>query len=72
AKITCPTLVTAAESDVVSSNAKNLFDALTCPKTFLQFRNADGAGMHCEMLNRSMANRQIFDWLDDTLALRSP
>ena len=72
AQITCPTVVTAAESDVVSSNAKDLFDALTCPKTFLQFHNADGAGMHCEMLNRSMANRQILDWLDDTLASRSP
>ena len=31
------------------------------------FGNADGAGMHCEALNRSMANRQILDWLDDTL-----
>jgi hypothetical protein len=66
-RITPSTLVTAAESDFVSSNAKDLFDALPCPKAFIQFGNADGAGMHCEMLNRSMANRQILDWLDDTL-----
>jgi hypothetical protein len=26
--------------------------------------------MHCEMLNRSMANRQILDWLDGVLAAR--
>jgi hypothetical protein len=24
--------------------------------------------MHCEILNRSMANRRILDWVDDTLA----
>jgi alpha-beta hydrolase superfamily lysophospholipase len=66
-RITSPMLVTAAESDMVSSNAKDLFDALTCPKAFIQFADADAAGMHCEILNRSMANRQILDWLDDTL-----
>jgi alpha-beta hydrolase superfamily lysophospholipase len=68
AEIRCPTLVTAAESDPASSNARDLYQALTCPKDFIQFSDADGAGMHCEMLNRSMANRQILDWLDDTLA----
>ena len=57
-----------AAADMVSSDAEELFDALTCPKTFIEFADADGAGMHCEILNRSMANRQIIDWLDDTLA----
>ena len=68
AQITSPMLVTAAQSDQASSNAKQLFDALTGPEDFLQFYDADGAGMHCEMQNRSMANRHILDWLDDTLA----
>ncbi len=67
AQITCPTLVTAAELDNASSNAGDLYDALRCPKEFIQFRDADGAGMHCEILNRSMANRAILDWLDDAL-----
>jgi alpha-beta hydrolase superfamily lysophospholipase len=67
AQITCPMLVTAAESDEASSNAQDLYDALTCPKAFIQFSDSDGAGMHCELLNRSMANRQILDWIDDTL-----
>jgi hypothetical protein len=66
AEIRCPTLVTAAQ-DLASSNARELYDALRCPKTFLQFTDADGAGAHCEMTNRSMANRQILDWLDETL-----
>ena len=70
AAIRCPTLVTAAQSDMASSNAKDLYDALTCPKDFIQFSDRDGAGMHCEILNRSMANRQILDWLDDTLGVK--
>jgi alpha-beta hydrolase superfamily lysophospholipase len=68
AAIRCPSLVTGAESDQVSSDAKDLYDALTCPKAFIEFTDADGAGMHCEILNRSMANRKILDWLDETLA----
>ena len=39
------------------------------PKQFVQFTNADGAGDHCEILNRSLANRTILDWLDDTLGV---
>jgi alpha-beta hydrolase superfamily lysophospholipase len=67
AAIQCPTLVTAAQSDAASSNAKDLYDALTCPKAFIEFSDADGAGTHCEGLNRSMANRLIIDWLDEML-----
>ena len=67
AGITTPMLVTAAESDPVAAEAKALYDALPGPKTLLEFTDAEGAGMHCEMMNRSMANRRILDWLDDTL-----
>ena len=69
-EIRCPTLVTAAESDMASSNARELYDALKCPKAMIRFYDSDGAGMHCEALNRSMANRQIFNWLDDIMASR--
>jgi pimeloyl-ACP methyl ester carboxylesterase len=69
AQIRCPTLVTWGQSDRASTNAKDLYDALTCPKELLQFTDADGAGMHCEMLNRSMASRQILDSLDETLGV---
>jgi hypothetical protein len=67
AAIRPPMLVTAAESDMASSNAKDLYDALRCPKQFVEFTNADGAGDHCEIYNRSLANRTILDWLDETL-----
>ena len=65
-------LITAAQSDPVAAEAKALYDALPGPKTLLEFTDAEGAGMHCEMMNRSMANRRMLDWLDDTLgAVRS-
>jgi hypothetical protein len=72
AAISCPMLITHAANDMASSNARELYDALPGPKAWFDFTDADGAGMHCEMLNRSMANRRILDWLDDTLgAVRS-
>jgi acetyl esterase/lipase len=72
AAIRCPVLVTHADNDMASSNARELYDLLPGPKEYFEFTDADGAGQHCEMLNRSMANRRILDWLDDTLrAVRS-
>lgn len=69
AEIRCPTLVCWAESDPASSNAQDLYDALTCEKELLRFYDADGSGDHCEILNRSLANRRILDWLDQTLSV---
>jgi len=68
ARISCPVLVTSAEGDRASTDSQDLFDAITGPKEHIHFTAAEGAGMHCEMLNRSNANRRILDWLDDTLA----
>ena len=66
--IRCPTLITAAENDPLARNAQTLFDALTCPKTLIRFAAAEGAGDHCEMMNRSLLNRTVLDWLDEILA----
>jgi pimeloyl-ACP methyl ester carboxylesterase len=66
--ISCPTLITAAEGDPVSSNAHTLFDALRCPKTMIRFTIAEGSGGHCEALARSLFHQRMFDWLDETLA----
>jgi pimeloyl-ACP methyl ester carboxylesterase len=66
--IRCPTLLTRAETDRLAAGAPAVLDALTCPKHLLTFTAAEGAGQHCEMHNRSLANRRILDWLDETLA----
>jgi dienelactone hydrolase len=65
--IRCPTLLTMAESDPLAAGAPAFFEALRCPKQLIRFSAAEGAGEHCEMLNRSLLNRRVFDWLDRVL-----
>jgi hypothetical protein len=56
-----------AENDRIAQGAPALLDRLTCPKTLLRFTAAEGAGDHCELASRSLANRRMLDWLDATL-----
>ena len=63
--IRCPTLITQAEHDPLAAGAAAFHDALRCPKTLLRFTAAEGAGMHCEMFNRSLLNARALDWLDE-------
>jgi pimeloyl-ACP methyl ester carboxylesterase len=67
ASIGCPTAVTAAEDDPLARSAKQVYDALPGTKALLRFETAEGAGDHCEMRNRSLADQRIFDWLDPIL-----
>ena len=66
--IGCPTLITAAEEDPLSGSASALYDDLQCAKTLLRFTALEGAGSHCEMQNRSLLNRRVLDWVDQTFA----
>jgi pimeloyl-ACP methyl ester carboxylesterase len=68
-RIRCPTLVCSAENDDIGVTAQRLYDSLTCPKTFIAFTAAEGAGEHCEAGARSLFNQRAFDWLDTALAL---
>jgi predicted alpha/beta-fold hydrolase len=67
-RIECPTLLCAAQDDPLSSTATAVYDALTAPRTLLQFTRADGAGDHCEMGNRALFDLRVFGWLDDRLS----
>ena len=68
--ITCPTLITMADNDPVAMNAKRLYDALSCPKTFVRFTAAEGADDHCEGSARSVYFQRAYDWLDDVFGTR--
>ena len=49
-KITCPTLVIDSEGDRwYPGQARQLFDAPTCDKTFLLFTAEEGAEDHCQV-----------------------
>jgi predicted alpha/beta-fold hydrolase len=67
ADIRCPTLLTMAENDPLARDAGTILEELRCPKALLRFTAAEGAGDHCEMRNRALANQRMLDWLDGTL-----
>jgi pimeloyl-ACP methyl ester carboxylesterase len=67
ARITCPTFVCNAEGDEISASAPRLYDALTCPKEFVTFSAAEGAGDHCESGARTLYHARSFGWLDSLL-----
>ena len=67
-QISCPTLVLDAEEDMFfKGQPEELYEHLTCPKTFLRFTAAEGAGAHCQVGAQRLAFGRIYDWLDDTL-----
>ena len=68
-KITIPTLVTMAEMDEVSAQAKLVYEKLVeChEKKLIIFRDEEGAGDHCEMGERMYFSEQVFAWLESVL-----
>jgi pimeloyl-ACP methyl ester carboxylesterase len=66
-QIHCPTLICDAADDAVSVAAKAVYDRLTCPKAYIRFTTAEGAGEHCESGARMLFHQRAFDWLDTAL-----
>jgi len=48
--------------------ARQLFDALTCDKTFLNFTAAEGAEDHCQVGSPLLSAQRMFDWLEETFS----
>lgn len=66
--IQCPTFVCAAEGDDLSVNAPRFYDALTCPKHYVEFAAAEGGGEHCESGARTLFHQRVFAWLDSVIS----
>lgn len=67
-QISCPTLVCEAENDqFFHGQPSMLYDALQCPKTYLKFTEAEGAGEHCHEGALLLFHQRMFDWLDDAV-----
>ena len=64
--ITCPTLVLDGEND--PGHASQLYEALSCQKTYHLFPAAEGGGEHCQAGTMSRLHQVVFDWLDTVLA----
>jgi pimeloyl-ACP methyl ester carboxylesterase len=68
-QISCPMLVVDVESEhSFPGEARKLYDALACPKTWLYFTEEEGAGDHCQTGSPALAQQRIFDWLQETVA----
>ncbi|MGV9713801.1 alpha/beta hydrolase family protein [Gordonia sp. NPDC003424] len=67
ATIDCPVLSTSAENDILGAGADSFVQRVGEHATLMRFTAAEGAGEHCEMTNRTLLNRRVLDWLDDTL-----
>ena len=68
-QIECPTLLTAAEGDLLGLQVDSLFSALRCPKSLIRFSAAEGANGHCELFGRRLYHQRVFDWLEETLGI---
>jgi alpha-beta hydrolase superfamily lysophospholipase len=66
-QIRCPTLLTQAERDPLAASAGRVYDALTSPKALIWFTDAEGAGEHTEVGNRTLFDQRAYDWLDEVL-----
>lgn len=64
--ITSTTLILDSEQELapMQGQARRLFDHLACPKTFMYFTAAEGAGLHCQVGAFQLSSQRIFDWLD--------
>ena len=67
-RIRCRTLVMDGTEEAYSSGqARQLFDALTCPKDYLLFTEEDTGLLHCQEAAQAVANHRMFDWVDEYL-----
>jgi alpha-beta hydrolase superfamily lysophospholipase len=68
-QIRCPTLVADAEGErAFRGQARALYEALTCEKTFMRFTAEEGAEDHCQVGSPLLSGQRVFDWLEETLS----
>jgi hypothetical protein len=69
AQIKTPIMITNPEGEQFwPGQSQQLYDMLPGTKVLVSFTNAEGAGLHCEPMGRSLLEQRIYDWLDETLA----
>ena len=68
-KIATPLLITDPEGEQFwPGQSQQLYDRLNGDKELAQFKEADGAGRHCEPLSPAQRDARVFDWLDRYLS----
>jgi hypothetical protein len=68
-QINTPIMITDPEGEQFwPGQSQKLYHALSGPKVLVSFTNAEGAGLHCQPMGRSLLEQRMYDWLDETLA----
>ncbi len=64
--ITSTSLILDSEQELapMQEQAQRLYDHLSCPKTYMYFTAAEGAGLHCQLGAFQLSSQRIYDWLD--------
>jgi predicted alpha/beta-fold hydrolase len=63
--IKCHMIVIDSEHDfMMQGQSKKLYDALSCPKEFIYFSAAEGAGEHCQVGAYDISNERVFNAID--------
>ncbi len=65
-RITARTLVIDGEAEEFGQ-AKELYDALTCPKEYLLFTEEEAAPLHVQVGALAVSSQRIFDWIDGNI-----
>ena len=67
-KITARVLVMDGEDEEYGKGqAREVYDLLTCPKTYLFFPTEEFASLHCQSGANSVGTARMFDWLEENL-----
>ena len=68
-----PIMITDPEGEQFwPGQSQQLFDTVPGPKVLATFTNAEGAGLHCQPMGRSLLEQRMYDWLDETLGVDTP
>jgi pimeloyl-ACP methyl ester carboxylesterase len=65
-RIRAATLVIDAEAEEYGQSQR-LYDALTCRKGFLRFREAEAAPLHVQTGSLALMSQRVFDWIDEEM-----
>ncbi|MBN2125473.1 MAG: alpha/beta fold hydrolase [Deltaproteobacteria bacterium] len=67
-RIRCTMLVVDSEGDRdLPGQARQLYDALKCPKEYMLFTKQEGAEEHCQMGAIMISNERILNWLEKVM-----
>ncbi len=70
-QVKCPVFISDPDDEQFwPGQSQEVYDALDCPKTIVQFTAAEGANLHCEPQARSLYDQRMFDWLASVVPAR--